>query len=88
MSFDDQLDGGLFHTEVVPPEVDMIIRLRNHLAVVRGANHLLAERWDELADAERTQLLDLALKGSAQLTDDIDTFADMTALTEAPGLQW
>ena len=84
----DELEAGLFRTEEVPPEVDMLIRLRNHLAVVRGANHLLSERWDDLSDADRQHLLGLAVKGSAQLSDDIDAFADMTTLSELPALQW
>ena len=84
----DDLEAGLFRTEDVPPEVDMLVRLRNHLAVVRGANHLLAEKWDVLTDADRKQLLDLAVRGSAQLSDDVDVFADMTSLSEVPALQW
>ena len=64
-----------YRTELIDPDLEMVVRLRNHLAVVKGANQLMAAQWDELDDEDRGKLMDLALRGADLLNDAVTDFS-------------
>ena len=87
MKLESDLEKGLFRQEVVPPDIELILRLRDHLAVIQGANHLLAEKWDTLGPQDRDLLIGLALKAAAQLSDRVDRFAQSVCAADVAALQ-
>ena len=64
-----------YRTELIDPDLELVVRLRNHLAVVKGANEMLAEQWDELDNSDRRRLLELACRGARQLDLDVSEFS-------------
>lgn len=78
---------GLFRQEVVPPDIELILRLRDHLAVIKGANHLLAEKWETVTPQDRELLLGLALKAAADLGRRVDDFAASVSAADVAALQ-
>ena len=82
-------DRGPFRIESLPPEVEMVVRLRNHLWVVAGANQLLADQWSTLNEDERLQLLSLALRGVTHLNEDVADYSEsVEALADPTSLEW
>ena len=73
-----------YRTELIDPDLELVVRLRNHLAVVKGANEMLAQQWHELDDGDRRKLVDLACRGVQDLDQDVSEFSNRVIdLTDA-----
>lgn len=59
---------------------DVSHELRSPLMIVQGVVDTIGQRWDTIEDAERLQLLEMAMRNSAQLRRVIDQMLDDSKL--------